>query len=130
MSADIDVGQRWPNFRSSASLGSAVRDFLLLCEPAAAVEMSPGQHPGVVARRGEIEAELLLDVVHEVSRIGEGTVVVPGELVQHQTAGFADAQRVLEQIDQRLLGSSRADIANRFLSQSGVRSQSLLTSDS
>jgi hypothetical protein len=40
-----------------------------------------------------------VDVVHEVPLVGEGPVVVPRELVQHHAAGFADAQRVLEQID-------------------------------
>ena len=45
---------------------------------------------------------MLVDVIHEVPPVGEGPVVVPGELVQHQTAGFADAIGVLEQIDQCL----------------------------
>lgn len=49
-----------------------------------------------------VEAELLLlGVVHEVSLLGEGPVVVPGELVRHQTAGLDDAAGVLEPIDQR-----------------------------
>src|SRR5262249_41783605 len=68
--------------------------------------MSPGHlrsHPGAGGRRGEVEAELLLlDVVHEVPLVGEGPVVVPGELVQLETAGLADEEGVLEQIDQRL----------------------------
>src|SRR5262249_61004314 len=68
--------------------------------------MSPGHlrsHPGAGGRRGEVEAELLLlDVVHEVPLVGEGPVVVPGELVHLETAGLADAEGGLEQIDQSL----------------------------
>jgi hypothetical protein len=39
------------------------------------------QQPGAGERRGKVEAELLLDVVHEIPLVGEGPVVVPGELV-------------------------------------------------
>ena len=45
---------------------------------------------------------MLLDIVHELPLIGEGPVVVPAELFQHQTSGFADAEWLLEDFDQRL----------------------------
>jgi hypothetical protein len=71
----------------------------------------PGSPPGA-GGRGEVEAELvLLDVVHEVPLVGEGPVGVPGELGQHQTAGFADAAGVLERnnhhLRRRLAGPAR-----------------------
>src|SRR5262245_57036162 len=100
------VSQQGPNFRIVSQPRIEGSVFSVLCKPVPAVEMSPGHlrsHPGAGGRRGEVEAELLLlDVVHEVPLVGEGPVVVPGELVQLETAGLADAEGVLEQIDQRL----------------------------
>ena len=54
-------------------------------------------------RRREIGGELVLvDVGHELPLVGEGSVVVAGDLFQHQTSGVPDAERLLQDFDRRL----------------------------
>ena len=60
--------------------------------------------PGSVGRPATV-AELLL--LAELARIGNRPPGVPLQLVEHQPAGFADAEGVLEQIDERLSRQGR-----------------------
>jgi hypothetical protein len=43
---------------------------------------------------------VLVDILDELPLVGEGALVVAGQLSQHQAPGFPDAERVLEQIDE------------------------------
>src|SRR5262245_18527433 len=73
------------------------------------------QQPGPFGRCGEFEAEpLLVDQVHELPLVREVPVVASAELFQHQTSGFAHAERVFEEIDQ-CLGRQRR--GHRFQSR-------------
>ena len=74
---------------------------------------------GPFGRRGKVEIEpVLVGVVHELPLIGEGAVVVSGELFQPQTPRFTDAERLLEEIDKRLglsaVGSTRRQCAGNL----------------
>jgi|SRR5579884_819456 len=53
--------------------------------------------------RGQVEVQMMLvDVADEVPLIGEGAVIVAGELGQHRTPRFVDAKQRLEKVDERL----------------------------
>jgi hypothetical protein len=58
---------------------------------------------GALRQSEQVEVEfLLLGEADEVPLIGERTLVVPCQLLEHQPPSLADTERLLEQIDERL----------------------------
>ena len=69
------------------------------------VALAAGERLGPLRRAGEVEAELLLlGEADELPHVGERPPVVVPQLVEDGAARRADAQRVLKQFHQLLVG--------------------------